>query len=97
MTTATRTYRLTDASPDNLPLDLREEFALNPSASIFGVVIYDYDGITQAPEMAWGLYNPQDGRMGIAWGAEATWADVQDVDQGVEMWLNDGDSWQLAN
>jgi hypothetical protein len=37
------------------------------------------------------------GRLGIAWGADATWADVSSLESGIEMWLNDGEAWEAAN
>ncbi len=38
-----------------------------------------------------------DGRLGIAWGADAAWADVDDVESGIEMWLNNPDEWEKRN
>jgi hypothetical protein len=35
------------------------------------------------------------GRLGIAWGADATWADgVESLETGVEMWLNNPEEWE---
>lgn len=47
-------------------------------------------------EAAQALYVPSIGRMGIAWGADATWADVESVENGIEMW-RDGDAWNAHN
>jgi hypothetical protein len=35
--------------------------------------------------------------MGIAWGADATWADVDGLESGIEMYLNDGEEWDQRN
>lgn len=64
-------------------------------ATAYRITIYDATGTRAAPETAQALY--ADGRLGIAWGADATWADVKDVESGIEMWLNDGDAWEAAN
>lgn len=42
------------------------------------------------------LWVPVEDRLGIAWGAEATWADTKDLEAGIEMWLNDPDAWEAA-
>lgn len=59
------------------------------------ITIYDATGTRQEPEAAEALYS--DGRLGVAWGADATWADASDVKSGIELWLNDGDAWSAAN
>jgi len=43
------------------------------------------------------LYLPSEGRLGIAWGADADWADVDDLESGIEMWVNDPDEWEARN
>lgn len=48
-------------------------------------------------EYADAFYDPITRRLGIAWGADPTWADVDDVDSGIEMWLNDGEEWERRN
>jgi hypothetical protein len=66
-----------------------------PAMNAYRITIYDATGTRPAPETAEALY--ADGRLGIAWGADATWADVRDVESGIEMWLNDGEAWERAN
>lgn len=73
--------------------DLHSEIV--SGAKAYSIVIYDAAGIERVAEAAEALY--ADGRLGIAWGADATWADVSDVESGIEMWLNDGDAWERAN
>ena len=75
--------------------DLREEVEGVPSANAYSIIIYDADGVRREAESAEALY--ADGRLGIAWGAEATWADVRDVESGIEMWLNDDEAWESAH
>lgn len=60
----------------------------------YRITIYNEDG-KPAAETADALYG--NGRLGVAWGADATWADVRHVESGIEMWLNDGDAWTAAN
>ncbi len=75
--------------------DLRDEAAILSDCAAFRITIYDADGITPAAEKAEALYS--DNRLGIAWGADATWADVEDIESGIEMWLNDADAWARGN
>ena len=49
------------------------------------------------PEAACVLVLPAAGRVGIAWGADATWADANTVDDAVECWLNRPDEWAARN
>lgn len=63
----------------------------------FAITIYDANGMNPVAERAQALYLPDAMRLGIAWGADATWADVDDVESGIDMWLNDGSAWQAAN
>jgi hypothetical protein len=73
--------------------DLREE-ANQRGGDAYRITIYRADGTTEA-ETAEALYT--DGRLGIAWGADAAWADASDVESGIEMWLNDSNAWEAAN
>ncbi len=77
--------------------DLRAEAGRwsEDTASAYSIGIFKKNGIDTEAEGAEALY--VDGRMGIAWGADATWADVKDVESGIEMWLNDGEAWTAAN
>lgn len=93
-----KTYTYRDVVPDTLTAtDLRAEAEANPAAAAYRITIYDATGTRAAPETAQALYVASEGRMGIAWGADATWADVKDVESGIEMWLNDGEAWERAN
>ena len=78
--------------------DLCEESLGVENAQAFRVTIFpnEYYEHPEA-EQADALYLPKEGRLGIAWGADATWADVDDVDSGIEMWLNDGETWEQRN
>ena len=78
-----------------LHTDLQNHWIRKAEAAL--IRIYDAAGITPAAETADALYLPDEGRLGIAWGADATWADVEDLESGIEMWLNDGDAWERAN
>ena len=90
-----KTYTYRDIVPDTLTTtDLRAEAEASPTAAAYRITIYDATGTRPAPETAEALY--VDGRLGIAWGADATWAHARDVESGIEMWLNDGDAWEAA-
>lgn len=91
-----KTFTCNEISPEKLTaIDLQEEAQNAPGAKAYSIVIYDEHGIDRLPEAAEALY--VDGRLGIAWGADAAWADVKDVESGIEMWLNDGDAWEAAH
>lgn len=94
--TQLKTYTYRDIAPDTLSAtDLRAEAKAYPAAAAYRITIYDATGTRAQAETADALY--VDGRLGIAWGADATWADVKDVESGIEMWLNDGEAWEAAN
>lgn len=93
-----KTFRYEEIYPLHLTAsDLQSEKKdAPPDALCYRVMIYDEDGCLMA-EQAQALYLPSEGRLGIAWGADATWADVRGVEDGIEMWLNDGEAWEHAN
>ena len=37
--------------------------------------------------------NGTEGRLGIAWGADATWADAESIESGIEMGLHEPEEW----
>lgn len=53
--------------------------------------------VENSPEGADALYLPDIGRMGIARGADATLADVPDVETGIEWYINDPERWEALN
>lgn len=59
--------------------------------------VYVFEDDKPMPNSANALYLPGEGRLGIAWGADASWADVDDLESGIEMWLNDPDEWESRN
>lgn len=71
--------------------DLREEAQESRDAQAYRITIIGH------AEKADALYDPSSRRLGIAWGADATWADVDDVESGINMWLNDGEEWSRRN
>lgn len=85
---------LDDLTATDLQQEAADHSVVNAQAA--SITIYKPNGISYA-ERANALYLPDEGRLGIAWGADATWADVRDFESGVEMWLNDGDAWTAAN
>ena len=86
--------RSTDLQAEALRIwDQQDPAGLNMDAGVIEV----FDGDRAYPETADYLYCPEVQRLGIAWGADATWADVPNLDSGILMWLNDPDAWQQAN
>jgi hypothetical protein len=71
-------------------VDLVEE-AVQADAEAYTIIIDNHVERGQA------LYLPSIGRLGIAWGADATWTSVDGVKSGIEMWLNDPDAWEYRN
>ena len=93
--TTTSSYTYHDINLDALTArDLQDEIA--PGATAYRITFYDQDGF-QRSDFAEALYLPAEGRLGIAWGADATWADVSNVESGIAMWATDPDGWEAAN
>jgi len=53
--------------------------------------------VENSPEVADALYLPDIGRMEIARGADTTWADVPDVETGIEWYIIDPERWEALN
>jgi hypothetical protein len=70
--------------------------ATNGPVEVYAIRFYDDAGF-QRGDSAQALYFPKLGRLGIAWGADATWADVESVASGIKMWATDADAWEAAN
>tara|TARA_Y100000310_G_C20428281_1_gene690144 strand:- start:268 stop:756 length:489 start_codon:yes stop_codon:yes gene_type:complete len=75
-------------------IDLRLAGVAITDAQAYRITIYDAKGMNPSAATAEALYSPEDARLGIAWGASATWADVESVDDGIAAWLNDPEGWQ---
>lgn len=91
-----KTYTYRQISTQDLSAtDLHAEIV--SGAKAYSITIYDETGTQPAAESAEALFDPNAGRLGIAWGADATWADVKDVESGIDMWLNDGEAWERAH
>lgn len=89
-----RKFTYIEIKPDELVhTDLREEAKYG--GSVYRITVYDETGIQPAAEAAEAFLNH--GRLGIAWGADATWADVPSLDVGIDMWLNHPEEWEAAN
>tara|TARA_R100001086_G_scaffold241678_1_gene168758 strand:+ start:89 stop:430 length:342 start_codon:yes stop_codon:yes gene_type:complete len=69
-------------------------FLPTQEAKAYRIAIYDAVGSYPEAESAQALYCPTMGRLGIAWGADATWADVESLEAGIEAWLNDPEAWE---
>ena len=78
-------------------LDLQGEAEGLNGVQAYRITIYDDKGMNPEAATAQALSWPEDNRLGIAWGADATWADVESVETGIEMWLNDPEAWEAGN
>ena len=76
--------------------DLRSEIESYEGPKLVTRIII-FDNGTSLPEHAEAVYLPDEDRLGIAWGADASWATVHDFSSGIEMWLNDNEAWEQAN
>jgi len=91
-----KTFTYRQIPPSQLTAtDLHAEAATLSYPAAFVITIYEAGFHTSHAEAAEALYS--DGRLGIAWGADATWADVEDLETGISMWLNDGAAWEAAH
>jgi hypothetical protein len=89
--------------------ELYNEASMFNSANPYRITIYDDQGMNPEVETAQAVFCPPfglghgggpdgtEGRLGIAWGADATWADAESVETGIEMWLNDPAEWEARN
>lgn len=92
-----KTYTYDDVrNTDQLPTDLRKEIEHDPRGKAVVIIVHDEDEKPHA-EPAYGLYYEHDGRLGIAWGADAEWSSVDDLESGIDMWLNDPIQWLARN
>jgi len=93
--TERRTFTYTQIDVEELvATDLRQEVIQandNDHVSAYSIRIGDM------AEKAEALYFPMQHRLGIAWGADATWADVETLESGIEMYVNDGEAWNARN
>ena len=78
-------------------LDLQGEAEGLNGVQAYRITIYDDKGMNPEAETAQALFWPEGNLLGIAWGAEATWADAESVETGIEMWLNDTEAWEARN
>lgn len=91
-----KTFRYESISIEDLSAtDLREKTAVVVNGEAYRITIYENE--RPLAEAAQALYDPESGRLGIAWGADAEWADVKSVENGIETWLNDPEAWETAN
>lgn len=90
------TYEVIDLD-DLASTDLKEEAKqCSDGVQALRIRVLDADEQEQA-ERAEGLYDPESGRLGIAWGADASWASVEGVESGIDRYLNDGELWSQRN
>lgn len=81
------------------PVDLSQEAAdaLANGLEVQAVRIYIFEDDKPTPFAANALYLPSEGRLGIEWGANASWVDVDNLESGIDMWLNEPDEWEARS
>lgn len=95
-------YRLYEVEAHQISAtDLKNEIQLYIPSSVpyecYRIEVLQGDDKQSAPEMAQVLYLPIGQRLGIAWGADATWATVDSLMDGIAMWLYTPEEWKAAN
>ncbi len=93
----TKTYSHEEIALNDLgATDLRAEAAeWDGDTHAYRITIYDD---MDKPEVHQAEALIIDGRTGIAWGADASWAEsFGSIEQDIECWLNDGDTWADRN
>jgi hypothetical protein len=79
-------------------IDLQEAAeALPDGVEAYSITIWEDAADSPCVEGAEALWLPAEGRIGIAWGADAEWGDASSPEQGIEMWLHDPEAWEAAN
>ena len=71
--------------------DLQEEAEAVPTGRAYRITIYDDQGENPEAETAEAFYCAENDRLGIAWGADATWVDVESVEDAGTSVLNGDD------
>jgi len=93
-----RTCTIEPLTPAQLSAtDLRAELAQaqrdGKPAEVYSITIWDATGTVRTPTSPQALYLPGEGRLGVDWGALATWASVTSLEASLELWLNNRDGW----
>ena len=65
-------------------------------AVFYEATVYDYLNRPKAEKIQI-AYFPETQRLGIAWGGDALWGTVDNLPRGIDMFLYDAESWELAN
>lgn len=93
------TFTYNEIDPTNLTSqDLKRVVESNTGWKTYTVSIFNEDGTPHSfPDTCFALHLESQGRLGISWGGDATWADVPDLETGIDIWLNDGESWIALN
>ena len=92
-----RTFAVEEIGQGDLnALDLQGDCRRHYGGVAYRIAIYDAMGMNPEAESAQALHYPSIGRLGIAWGADATWADVESLEAGIEAWLNDPEAWEAG-
>ena len=86
-----------EAWDESVPKRLSKNGIDSNAPSAYRITIYDDQGQPLQHEAVEALFCPTIGRLGIASGADATWADVETIESGIEMWLHDPDEWEARN
>jgi hypothetical protein len=78
--------------------DLRDNHTFSEDVQTATVQVADADGSVDGPWLCGeALYLPSAGRIGIAWGADAVWADAESLDDGIRMYMVDPEEFEARN
>lgn len=98
----TRTISIRRIEVDELSASsLREAAETQPDSRAYRAAVYDEDD-NQAAESIQAVMLRTERRVGIAWGADAEWGDLEtltddEVATAIEEYLNDEDAWAGRN
>jgi hypothetical protein len=83
--------------PSDLCAEAYEAIEAGTQIEAVSIELWDDAGITPKAEGATGLFLPDAGRIGIAWGADADWADAASLNEGVALWATDPEGYAARN
>jgi len=75
-----------------------EELDQGGSVEMAVITIVDETGyLLTNSERGEALYLPTSGRIGIAWGADADWADADSLEEGIRLYVDDPEEYERRN
>jgi hypothetical protein len=87
-----------ELSSTDLLEEMAQALAQGQQAETATIILADEDGYLRTNDHCGdALYLPSVGRIGIAWGAGADWADADGLDAGIHMYIMDSEEFEARN